>query len=456
MDSRLHQSDARDDRSSTAREGRGPREPLGILFLCHRLPYPPDKGDKIRSWHVLSHLAAQHRVHLGCFFDDPEDAAHVPRLESICNSVRAFPIGPIGAGLRAARSLATGDPISFGKFRDPRLDAWAREICARSRIDVQVILSAAMARCADAAGFAGPRVMDFVDVESEKWSQYAGTRPPPLSWVLRREAWLVGAAERRIAIRAGACLFVSEAEAALFRRRMAREIPRGVVRAMPNGVDLERFDPAIRHPNPFDPREPAPVVFIGRMDYWANADAAVWFVREVLPRLHRRVGPIRFHVIGAAPTRAVRALSDGRSVVVTGRVPDVRPYLAHAALAVAPLRVARGIQNKILEAMAAGKAVVASSEAFEGVDAVPGRDLVVADGADRFAEAAARLLLDEAERDRLGRAARARMAARYPWPAQLAILDELIEALRSGRPADTRGHGRREDQSCAGSAASST
>jgi sugar transferase (PEP-CTERM/EpsH1 system associated) len=375
---------------------------------------------------MLSHLAARHRVHLGCLFDDREDAVHVARLRSLCASVGAFPIDPATARLRTARAWATGEPLSFAKFHEPRLVSWVRETCARQPIDCQVIFSAAMARYAQENPASDtPVIVDFVDVDSEKWAEYAAANRPPLSWLFRRETRLVAGAERRIAERAHACLFVSEGEADLFRRRIGRGA-RTPVRAMTNGVDLHRFDPTLRYDNPLESGAPA-VVFVGRMDYWANVDAASWFVRDILPKLRRCVPDLRFYIVGAAPTRRVRALAEPSRVIVTGRVEDVRPYLAHATVVVAPLRIARGIQNKVLEAMAAGKAVVASPPAFAGIDAVPGRDIAVGADEDDFAAAVARLVEDEEERGRMGRAARARMMARYAWSAQLRLLDDLID-----------------------------
>ena len=401
-----------------------------ILFLSHRIPYPPDRGDKIRSWHLLHHLTLRHNVHLGCLFEDPADAVHLPGLRDICAEVAAFPIDRARAQLRALRALAYGKPFTLAWFRDRKLVRWVGETCARTAIDTELVFSSAMAQYLPGARPAHRlRIVDFVDVDSEKWAQYGLLRTWPLAWAYSSEARRLGEIEHRIAADADACLFVSEAEAALFRRRLAAHggaQRSGSIVTMPNGVDIEQFCPQRAFRNPYGLGAPV-LVFIGRMDYWANADGVSWFVSEVLPRILAHISDVRLFIVGAEPSRAVRALAHDRRVIVTGRVPDVRPYLAHADLAVVPLRVARGIQNKVLEAMAMGKAVVATSAAHEGLDAEPGLDLAVADGPDAFAIASARLISDAAARDRMGRAARRRIIECYAWSARLRTLDSLLE-----------------------------
>jgi sugar transferase (PEP-CTERM/EpsH1 system associated) len=407
-----------------------------LLFLCHRIPYPPDKGDKIRSWHLLQHLSRRHKVHLGCFIDDPADAAHLPLLRKVCADVAAFPLGRGRAGLRVLGGLARGEPFTLAWFGDGRLARWVDETYARTPIDAEIVFSSAMAQYLPKARPADrKRLVDFVDVDSEKWAQYASMRAWPFSWACRREARRLGEVERRIAAGADACLFVSEEEAALFRRGLAASMrtdaarSSGAIVTMPNGVDTECFNPAIPFPDPYGAGPPV-LVFVGRMDYWANADGAAWLVQEVLRRLLTRVPAVRLFIVGAAPSRAVRALAQDGRVFVTGRVPDVRPYLAHADLAVVPLRVARGVQNKALEAMAMGKAVVTTPAAHEGLEAEPGLHLAVAAGPDAFADASARLLSDAEARDRMGRAARRRMVERYAWAARLRTIDALLDISR--------------------------
>jgi hypothetical protein len=212
-----------------------------VLFLSHRIPYPPDKGDKIRSWHLVHHLTSQHKVHLGCLFDDPADAAHLPLLRGICAEVAAFPLGRARAGLRALGALAHREPFTLGWFRDLRLVRWVEETYAQTSIDAEIVFSSAMAQyLPDARPAPRRRIVDFVDVDSEKWAQYAGLRVWPLSWACGREARRLDEVERRIAADADACLLVSEEEATLLRRRLAasgRTGAGGAIVTMPNGVD---------------------------------------------------------------------------------------------------------------------------------------------------------------------------------------------------------------------------
>jgi sugar transferase (PEP-CTERM/EpsH1 system associated) len=403
-----------------------------ILFLSHRVPFPPDKGDKIRSWHILHRLAQHHRVHLGCLIDDKADLAHIPMLRKLCASCGFAELNRLGALARSIGALAKNEPLTFAHFRQAELIKWVAATHRRHHIDAQFIFSSVMALYAEAVpDFRGIRIVDFVDVDSDKWTQYARSRPWPLSWIYNREARLLADVERRIAEDAQFALFVSEDEAAFFRRGASSHT---TVLAMPNGVDTVYFDPERDYPSPYPP-DNLSIALIGRMDYWANVDAAIWFSREILPMVWRSVPDVRFYIVGAEPTQRVQALAYSNRIIVTGRVSDVRPYLAHATLAVTPLRIARGIQNKVLEAMAMGKAVVATPQAFEGIEANPGHDIVVADSATTFAAAVAGLLRDVDARRRIGARARELMISKYRWDSRLKVLDRLVELIdQDGAP----------------------
>ncbi len=395
-----------------------------LLFLCHRIPYPPDKGEKIRAWHFLDHLAEHWTVDLGCLVDDPADLAHLPVLEARCAAVVCRPIGRRQRMLRALLGARPGRPLTLDWFDEPGLRRWAREGLAAGRYEAVFVYSSAMAPYAMGPWARGPRrVLDMVDVDSEKWRAYAedgATFPKRQVWA--REARTLLAFERTAAMDFDATLLVSEAE----RRRFLELAPECADRvfAVDNGVDLSRFDPALAYPDPYAEATGPAIVFTGTMDYRPNVDAVCWFARAVMPRLRaRRPAPV-FHIVGANPAPEVQALAQARDVRVTGRVPDVRPYLAHAAVAVAPLRIARGVQNKVLEAMAMGRPVVASPEAFEGVRARPGRDLLVAEDAASMARLVAEVL--EGRHAGLGAAARGAVAAGHGWAAGLARLDALL------------------------------
>lgn len=392
-----------------------------ILYLVHRLPFPPNKGDKVRSYHLLRHLLKQHKVFLGTFIDDPEDEVHIDKLRALCADLHVARLTPRLAKLRSLNGLLAGEPLTLRYYRDAGLQQWVDACCSDHKIDAIVIFSSAMAQYVDNK----PRIpvlVDFVDVDSAKWTQYAPQHRWPMSAIYRREGRLLLAYERQIAARAARSFFVTEAESALF-ARLAPEC--GIrVDAMCNGVDAEYFSPQAERPSPFAADEEA-VVFTGAMDYWPNVDAVAWFVGEVLPGLRRRRPAVRFHIVGRSPSPEVRALA-GEHVVVTGTVPDVRPYLQHAGVVVAPLRVARGIQNKILEAMAMARPVVAMAECAAAVDAVNGSELLTADTADGFIAAVESLLARPGEATAVGRAARQRVVERYSWDAHMAGIDPYL------------------------------
>ena len=405
-----------------------------ILFLAHRIPYPPDKGDKIRSWNVLQHLASRHRVHLGVFVDDPDDVGGIARLEEICASVFWRPLSPRLARLRSLTSLVRGASLTQGYFGDARFRAGVDRIIARHKPSLFYVFSSAMAPYI--AHHHGARVIiDMVDVDSEKWRQYAETSSGLTRLVYAREGRLLLALERQAAAAADAVLFVSRAEAELFRRLAPEAASRtGYV---DNGVDIEHFSPSLTFPDPFGER-PA-IVFTGAMDYRPNVEAMTWFVGQVLPRLRTHPTAPCLWIVGSKPSRAVRALA-GPDVRVTGWVPDVRPYLSHARVVVAPLQIARGIQNKVLEAMAMGAAVVVTPQAREGLDRCRDDELLTAATPAAFADAVSCILGGEA--GQVGARARACVIRDYGWPKSFAALDRLVDepvepVVPSRRPAVT-------------------
>jgi sugar transferase (PEP-CTERM/EpsH1 system associated) len=382
-----------------------------LLFLAHRAPFPPDRGDKIRSWHVLHHLAERARVHLVAFGETAVDREPPPELARRLASWTIVPRSKPRA-VAAVQALATGRPVSLLAFADRRVAAAVASVRAAHPIAATYVFSGQMAQ------YAGPErvVMDFVDVDSAKFAGLAGRGRGQLAWLLGREARLLAEYERGVAAQVNASLFVTEVEAALFRSGGAI----GQVLTVENGIDAAHYNPdaafaRLDQPGPL-------LVFTGQMDYQPNIDAVTWFATEILPQVRARHPAARFAIVGRAPTIAVRALAQGEGVIVTGAVEDVRPWLAAADVAVAPLRIARGVQNKVLEAMAMARAVVATPAAAEGIDHAGA--LRVAD--DDFATAVNDLLERRDEARALGRAARARMLARYAWPARLAPLDALL------------------------------
>lgn len=394
-----------------------------ILFLVHRAPWPPDRGDRIRSWHMFEALAKLAPVHVAALADnDAEAEVARGKMTPLCASL-AIEVRKVSRPLALAQAVLRGEPVSNRLFRSAALARHVGGLIRHGEISHIVAFSGQMAQYLP-ADFAGPVLMDFVDVDSAKFATYAAQdKRQPLHWVHAREADRLGAYEAEVASRVDASLFVSSAEAALFRGRSGLDEDR--VRAVENGIDTDTFDPSLPH-DPVGQGEGPLAVFTGQMDYRPNIDAVRWFATDILP-LIRRCHPVaRFAIVGRAPTDEVRALADLPGVAVTGEVPDVRPWLAAADAVVAPLLLARGIQNKLLEAMAMARPVVASAAAAEGIDATPGDHLLVADGADAMS-AAVCLLFDDRDRARaMGQAARKQMIARYGWDARLAPLGQLL------------------------------
>lgn len=398
----------------------------GLLFLAHRVPFPPDRGDKIRSFHMLRHLAAHRPVHLAAFADDPRDMDR-PELAGFTASrviVRRRK-SQLVAGVQA---LISGRPLSLTAFDDAAMHRAVAEVLAREDIETIFVFSSQMAQYLPAE----PRrrvIMDFVDMDSAKFAAYAEAAKGPLRWILAREARLLMAYEGAVAARADASLFVSEAEAGLFRRCTSAER----VYAIENGIDTAHFDPSAD----FERVDAgaALIVFTGQMDYRPNIDAVTWFAEAILPRVRAAHPEARFAIVGRSPTDAVKALGKAEGVIVTGEVADVRGWLAAAAVVVAPLKLARGIQNKVLEAMAMARPVVASVAAAEGVD--HRGTIAVGATAGDLVEAVTLLLSDRQNAAGLGLDARARVMARYGWDARLAPLDALISGAEPGVPERT-------------------
>jgi len=393
-----------------------------LLFLVHRMPYPPNKGDKVRSFHLLQHLAQRHRVFVGTFMDDAEDAVHIPKLRKLCAGLHVTRLHPRRARLASLSGLLTGEALSLPYYRDAGLRRWVGQTLAAEHIDGAVVFSSAMAQYAqDRADL--PMWVDFVDVDSAKWDAYAPQHRWPLSWLYRREGRLLLRFERALAASARRSFFATDNEADLF-RRLAPECSAKVM-AMSNGVDAEYFSPLPTRASPYASGD-MPIVFTGAMDYWPNVDAVTWFARDVLPRLRAKRPALRFFIVGRSPTAAVRALA-GEGVVVTGTVPDVRPYLQHAAVVVAPLRLARGIQNKILEAMAMARPVVAARSCVEAILAEPGTEIVSAAEPEDYADAVEMLLEAPERASAMGHSGRLRVLADYTWSAHMAVLDQQLD-----------------------------
>ncbi|MDQ2621617.1 MAG: TIGR03087 family PEP-CTERM/XrtA system glycosyltransferase [Actinomycetota bacterium] len=392
-----------------------PTETRRILMLVHRVPYPPDKGDRIRSYHLLEHLARLGAVDLAYLCDEPTAADGLEVLGRLCRRVEGVPVSRVWRWVRAARSLVLGRSLTAGLFESPVLRSLVGRWVSETAYDAVVCFSSAMLPYVLGQGLESRLIVDLVDVDSQKWRDYAGRASGPKAALFRLEGRRVQALEQAAGA-ARAVVLVTGAEADLYRRFC----PEAPVETIPNGVDLNFFQPMP------GTAEPLGCVFVGQLDYRANVLGLEWFCREAWPAIRAQRPEATFEIVGRNPTAAVRSLGTLPGVRVVGSVADVRPYLASARVVVVPLPVARGVQNKVLEALAMNRALVASPAALEGLALVPGRDALVAASGDDWARCIAALWDDPDRRDDLGRNGRRFVEAHHHWKTCLGRFDELI------------------------------
>ncbi len=376
------------------------------LFLTHRIPYPPDKGDKIRSWRILEHLTRRFRVHLACFADDPRDMAHSDFLKSKCESVSIVPLSPTLARIRSAKGFLTGEPLSFQYFRDAQMVRLVNSSRERS-LAAEIAFSSSMAPYIEQKISSRIRVVDFCDADSEKWRAYAENESGPMALIYRREADLLARAETRIANWADHSFAVSADEAAILNSREDKSLDVGW---FSNGVDTEYFSPNARFGTP----QSTDVLFVGAMDYRPNIQGVINFAETVWPVVREAFADARFTIVGSNPVPQVLALSGTNGIHVTGRVDDVRPWIAGTKVVIAPLKIARGIQNKVFEAMAMAAAIVATDESMTGINAPEGTAEIVQD-LQQMSPLIAGLLDDHQRRRSMGAAARSYVEQSFQW-----------------------------------------
>ncbi|REL25197.1 TIGR03087 family PEP-CTERM/XrtA system glycosyltransferase [Thalassotalea euphylliae] len=399
-----------------------------LLFLCHRIPFPPNKGDKIRSFNILQMLNKHYDVYLGCFIDDPYDEQYVETLKQYCHQLFYRKQNKLLAKIKGLSAFVTGKPITLPYYYDSAMAVWCENAIKQYNIEKVFIYSSSMAQFCEAPVFERcQRVIDFVDVDSDKWRQYADSKSGLAKFVFQREFKTLASYEDRICQQFDASLFVSPDEAQLFQDRQATN-DRPKVKGILNGVDISFFNPSatLEHDNKL-PAERF-ISFTGAMDYWANVDAVLWFVEHCWPIVKAAEPSLSFVIAGGNPTSEIKALGKQQDIIVTGRVADIRPFMAKAECIVAPLRIARGIQNKVLEAMSLDKPVVCTSMAMEGINAPSHTFCQVHDDPQDFAQAvislvspaqkaAAQVKIDN----------RAWIEAHFTWQATLAPLAKLYQ-----------------------------
>jgi sugar transferase (PEP-CTERM/EpsH1 system associated) len=399
---------------------------MKILFLSHRLPYPPDKGERIRAFHELKYFGERHEVDLMCFADSPEGAEHEDACRLICRSVSVEVLSRTTRLLRAAWAGIRGQSMSNAFFYSPKFARNVREALQQRSYDLIFVYCSSMGRFIPQPAPA-PIVADFVDADSAKWAQYAQICRPPLSWLYKREARAVAASELSLGSRAVLSLTTTAHDArelcALHNYRFSAEV-------MPNGVEVPEISgtsdcSAILNLKPF-------VVFVGTMNYRPNADAAVFFAREIFP-LIRRIHPrLNYVIVGRDPSRSVQRLARIPGVTVTGRVPDVYGYLRNAEASVAPFRISQGFHNKIAESLAVGTPVVTSERAAAGIGLSEEDGLYTAEAPDQFTEMLDYILRNTNIRSRL-RDSSAALRTRLSWETRLRRLEQrIVRAIAEG------------------------
>ena len=384
-----------------------------LLYIAHRIPYPPDKGERVRAFHQIKALSEHFPVTLATLAHEPGDEDKLQGLRPFCERTLIAPAGGLNGVIRGGLRLLAGGSVTEGYFHSGQLHRLIAAEAKAEPFDLAFGYSSGILPLAMTAP-ARARIMDLVDVDSAKWQAYTQAAAWPKSWLYRREARGVRALERRAVEHFDAVILVSQAEVA------ALGIASPKVHAIGNGVDIDYFQP---RPRPAD--APPNLVFTGSMDYRPNVEGVCWFAKEVWPELKRQVHDLTFTVVGRDPAPAVKALAAQPGIVVTGTVHDVRPYLAAASVVVVPLRIARGIQNKILEAMAMGRPVVASPQALEGLDIAIGAHALQADPPAQWLELLIELLNHAPAHADLGRQARRQVENAYSWDQRLAPLVEL-------------------------------
>lgn len=389
---------------------------MKILYVSHRFPFPPKRGGKIRPFNMIRHLSRSHEVVVASIARSEQEAKDGEGLASFCRRYEMARVHDSVQVLRMLVRLPTATPSSMGYFYSPGTMRAVRQAIDRERFDLIFVHCSSVAQYVeDVRGV--PKILDFGDMDSQKWLEYSNHKPFPLSLGYRLESWKLERAERSLARKFDMCTATTRAEwetLESYRTGVATDW-------FPNGVDSEYFAPGD------DPYEPDTIAFVGRMDYYPNQQCMFEFCERTLPALRARRPALRLLIVGADPSPAVSKLGRLPGVTVTGSVPDVRPYLRRSALMVAPLSIARGTQNKILEAMAMGVPVVTSRTAAGGVDADDDEHFLVADAPDGYVAAILRVLENRDERRRLSLAGRARMLSHHAWDKSMLRLDGIID-----------------------------
>lgn len=421
---------------------------MKILFLAHRIPFPPDKGDKIRSYHQIRYLSKKHDIYLATTLDEQSDRKYVNGLRKYCKQIIAI---HLNRKISLLRSMLTTPSFSVASFYDPELQKYVDAIIEKEKIDTIFCFCSSMAEYVFRSRFYRDNklpgvklIMDFVDLDSDKWAQYATYTRYPINLIFKLENSRLFRYECEINRLFDYSIFVSDREERIFKNEHPAMQN---VHVIPNGVDSQYFTPKlqelikcdtnqsqstdqwidgeIKYDSPYKKNKPI-LLFTGIMNYFANEDGVRWFCDTILPKIKQKIPEVEFYIVGNKPTRIVRKLSMLKGVNVTGYVEDIRPYYWYADVCVIPLRIARGLQNKVLEAMATGNAVIATSNASDGITCRNGEDIIIADQVDDFAQRTVEVIKNAEERRRLGKNAVVNITENYSWERNFKVFDRLL------------------------------
>jgi sugar transferase (PEP-CTERM/EpsH1 system associated) len=391
---------------------------MKILFLTHRVPYPPDRGDRIRSFNFIKYLSERHEIHLiSICFDEVPDEIVIREMKKYCKTVEIFPVKYKRNLLKSAFYLFTKIPLTIPMFYSKGLFQTLKKRCETEAFDLIYMFSSSIAPYTLNIQNI-PKIMDFIDVDSEKWLDYAKKSWFIKKWIYSREAHCLRRFEVEIERACQASILVSSREVSIFKQFS----PHAKIFAIGNGVEIQEFGKVISLNGKNNS-----IVFVGVMNYMPNADAVKYFAQKIFPKILSKKPGTHFYIVGKNPTKDIKRLSDEiKNVHVTGFVDNVKEYLRNAKVAVIPLRIARGIQNKVLEAMATGVPVVATKAAMEGIDAQPGKEYLLADNEDDFALKTIKLLEDRDLNQKIAQNAYHLVKEKYTWGKKVNDLEELM------------------------------
>jgi len=377
---------------------------MRILFLTGRLPYPPTRGDRLRAFHFLRVLSRQHKITLLSFIADDRETGNIGPLREFCDDIQLVHRGQLQSTTTTAMNLWRPDPFQSLYYRSSVMQGAVDRLLNRRQFDLVYVHLFRMAQFV--ANRRRPyRVLDLTDAISTEIERSLPYRDPRWRLIYRLELPRMRRYERDILGHFDETWLISKAE----REQILQGAPNERVRVVPNGVDAGRYRPSGW------PADDPLLIFVGHMGVFHNVDAAEYLVNDILPLVRQSVPQARLNLVGAEPAEPVQALGSTAGVRVLGHVADLNAALNDAAVFVAPLRFAAGVQNKVLEAMAVGLPVVTTSYVSEGLEATDGEHLIVADDAGRMADAVIGLLRDPQARRRLGQAGRDFVLRNYRW-----------------------------------------